>query len=61
MSFLVVKEVLFPIGLFRVFLLHFSCHWVLESYNEMDFRTHATLVWAKHNGVGSLVSELGLQ
>lgn len=61
MRFLVIKEALALVRLFGVLLFHFSGHWISESDNEMNFGSHSTLVWTKHDGVWSLVIELGLQ
>lgn len=60
MSFLVLKEVHFPVGLFGVFLLYLSSDRILETNDEMYLGAYSALVGAKHDRVGTLVTELCL-
>lgn len=62
MSLLVCKEVhICTLCLFGVLLLDLTGRRVLVANDKVYLGAQATLVWAKHDCVGSLVRKLGLQ
>ena len=58
MSLLIVKEIHAAIRLLGMLLLNLPSYGVLETNDEMDFRSETTFVCSKHDGVRSLIIKL---